>query len=158
MRIELTQGKYAIVDDEDYMFLNKWKWCAHKKEELWYVERSTGIDGKYYTTYIHHLILGLPSKKEIIIDHINGDGLDNRKENLRICRNGQNQLNRKVNKNKITSKCRGVSFDKRSGFYRARITHKGQYYNLGIYKDEQDASDAYEKKAHELFGEFLRKI
>ena len=107
--IELTQGKSCIVDDEDFEFLNKWKWQAWKSPygTVWYALRSVKILGtrRSNTIRMHRVIMGDPFGLEI--DHKNHDGLDNRRENLRICTKAQNQQNANP---QIGRRTRGVSF------------------------------------------------
>jgi len=88
--IALSNGKFAIVDPEDYEKLSKILWCVTKNRNTFYVHRALG-KGKYQT--MHHAIMGIP-EKGLMIDHINGDGLDNRKCNLRIVTNKENCLNK----------------------------------------------------------------
>ncbi|MBE3136070.1 MAG: HNH endonuclease [Thermoplasmata archaeon] len=88
--ILLSSGKVAIVDFDDYERLNIFLWCVSKRGNIFYIHRALG-NGKYET--MHHAIMGLP-KKGLMIDHINGDGLDNRKCNLRVVTNRENCLNK----------------------------------------------------------------
>ena len=87
------------------------------------------------------------------VDHINGNPLDNRKSNLRICTNAENQRNRGVNKNN-TSGYKGVCWAKQNKKWKARIKHNGKLIHLGYYKDKEEAARAYDKKAKELHGEY----
>ena len=108
--IPLTQGKVAIVDDEDYDYLNQWKWYALKRHQsdTWYATRlSSG--GKYVRCRIHLHRLVMNARYGDVIDHINHDGLDNRKCNLRFCSQKENSQNKKVS---INNKCgyKGVRF------------------------------------------------
>ena len=80
-KIKLTQGKYAIVDDEDYEYLNQWRWFTFKNGYVWYVARETTIDHKRKCIYMHRLIMNAVNGE--CVDHINRNGLDNRKYNLR---------------------------------------------------------------------------
>lgn len=103
-KIKLTQGKYAIVDDEDFEWLNQWKWCYCK-----YVIRDIILNKKNKRIYMHRLIMNTPEKMQT--DHINGNKLDNRRNNLRICTQSQNNMNRKISKLN-TSGYRGIYWDK----------------------------------------------
>lgn len=147
-RIPLTQGKFAIVDDEDYEWLNQWKWTLNR----------CGKDGKYLYAgreangkqiRMHRQILGLTKNDPEMADHINHNGLDNRKCNVRICSNQQNQANSK-RKNVGSSKYLGVRWHNNK--WAASIGKKRSH--IGYYKNEIDAAKAYDKKAKELFGEY----
>ncbi len=146
--IELTQGKHAIIDDEDFDLVNVYTWCALKKGGNWYV--SSHKHNKIL--YIHRLIMN-PKKNEQV-DHKNGDGLDNRKQNLRICNNQQNAFNAKGRQK--TSKYKGVSWFKQTKRWRTVIMLNKKQIHIGYFEDEIEASKAYNKKAKELFGEFAR--
>ena len=92
--IPLTQGKVTIVDDEDYNYINLHKWCVSKDKNTYYARRTNKL-GK--TIPMHRIIMNPPGDKQIDhINHINHNGLDNRKENLRICTNAQNIMNSKA--------------------------------------------------------------
>lgn len=154
-KIELSKGKYALVDDEDYEYLNQWSWYAEKRHGIWYAVRKP-----YNKRYaMHRIIMNVPKNK--ITDHIDGDGLNNQKSNLRICNHTQNMMNRKMNSNN-TSGYKGVYlfFNKKQGYKRwcAYITANKKRTILGYFKNIKDASKAYEEAADRLFGEFKRKI
>lgn len=91
--IPLTQGKVAIVDDEDYAALSQYKWQVTKRRHTCYARRAIG-GGKYL--YMHTAILG--KKEGFMADHINGNGLDNRRDNLRLVTQRQNSQNRHIPK------------------------------------------------------------
>jgi hypothetical protein len=157
--IILTQGKVAIVDDDDFEYLNQFKWQANqKKSKKFYAWRGKKIDGKYRMIYLHRFILKLTDKK-IFVDHINMNTLDNRKINLRICTQSQNQMNtNKNNRNSLGYK--GISYDKRVNKFYAAITLNKKRFNLGGFIDPVDAARAYNKAALKYHGEFanLNKI
>lgn len=144
-------GNYAIVDDEDYDRISKYKWNARKDKNTYYAySRPDGKGGKHWG--LHRYILRLESKLQV--DHINGNGLDNQKHNLRICTLGENTRNRRSCKN-TTSKFKGVSRTK-YGLYLAEIGHNGKRYSLGSYITEEQAAEAYDRKHIELCGEFAK--
>ena len=147
--IPLTQDKFAIVDAEDYGRLCKYKWYTQKGRRNYYArnQRPHGM------VLMHRVILNAP--RGLVVDHINHNGLDNRKRNLRLCTVTQNNQNRRpiTNPNK-TSKYKGVSFDKNRNRFAAYIKHHKKSYFLGRFDSETDAAKAYDKKASELFGEF----
>ena len=146
-KIPLTQGKYAIVDNADFSLLNQFKWCLLHT----YAARTKYKPKK--TVLLHRVILNNPVGMEI--DHINGDGLDNRRKNLRIVSHQQNLFNRRSNKNS-SSVYRGVSWSKSNNKWHAFIQKNGVLFHLGHYSSEREAAMVYNKKAKELFGEFAR--
>lgn len=163
--IPLTQGKYAQVDDEDFEYLNQWKWFYNRtgKTDNGYAERSSR---KSASIRMHRLVMKLDDKN-LFIDHINHNGLDNQKHNLRIVTSAQNQFNKNPNKD-AASKYKGVYKEIRQNrnsikiyeYWRAKIEFNYKVYHIGYFKNETDAAKAYNDKAIELFGEYacLNKI
>mgnify|MGYP001615685995 CR=1 FL=1 len=154
--IPLTKGQHAIVDDEDYEWLSQWKWHCMGR----YAARSVAtpeLPGpwKQRKFSMHHAILQTP--KGMHTDHINGDGRDNRRENLRICTPAENIRNQRANKRTgRTAKYKGTFFVKELGKWKAVIgINRGTKY-LGLFTSEIDAARAYDAKARELFGAFAR--
>ncbi len=148
--IALTQGKYAIVDAADYAWLNQWKWCAARSGNRWYAYRKH--HGK--TMHMHKLIMNPPPG--MVVDHINGNSLDNRRVNLRICTQRQNAWNHgRRKKENATSRFIGVHRDKRrpEKCY-VRVTRDGKATNLGPFDDEVEAARARDRMAIELHGSF----
>ena len=148
--IPLTQGKYAIVDDEDFHDLSRYCWyfCS-----LGYAQRKgPRIKNEKRTTIRMHRFIMKPKTGDYV-DHINGNRLDNRRENLRIATNRQNAMNSKMHSNnKIGVK--GVSLHRASGLFHARIRQDGIRKSLGYFKTAEEAGLAYDKAATMLFGEF----
>ncbi len=141
--IQLTKNMTAIIDDEDYERVNSLSWYFNGR----YAARKE--NGK--TILLHRFII--KPKKGFVTDHINGDRLDNRKANLRVCTQSQNRANSKRSTNN-KSGYKGVCYDKRLKKYRAYIRKDGIMYNLGLFKTAIEAHRAYVKKADELFGEY----
>ena len=148
--VPLSQGKFATVDPEDYEWLSQWKWSLRKAPYTSYAVRGTKINGKWTTIIMHRLIMNAQKGQEI--DHINHNGLDNRKCNLRFCTRSQNIMNTRPKRG--TSKYKGVSWCKMTQNWLSCIMMDGEYINLGYYDDEIDAAKTYDDKAKELFGEF----
>lgn len=152
--IELSQGKVAIVDAADYERLSLHKWCAMKQRHTWYAVRSILLpSGRQTTVYMHREIMGLPSK--VKVDHKDGDGLNNWRDNLRSATDQQNCFNAVARKNK-SSQYKGVSLFKKVNKWEAYITLDGKQRRLGFFSNEEDAARAYDAAARLLFGEFAR--
>jgi len=156
-RIPLTQGKFALVDDKDYDWLSRWKWhyvkAYYSKRELGYAVRHPEMkNGKRDTVILmHREIVNTP--KEMETDHKNGNGLDNRRSNLRMCTRSQNL----ANQHSIigSSKYKGVAWHKRDKKWMSYIMKDKQTHYLGYFTDEKDAARSYNKAAIEMFGEFV---
>jgi hypothetical protein len=157
--IILTQGKVAIVDDDDYEYLNQWKWCVRiNKKDVYYATRSDySIKGKTSCISMHRQIMN--ATKGYVVDHINQCTLDNRKVNLRICTHTQNLHNRPKNINN-TSGYKGVGWCNKYEKWRAKIWLNSKCYHVGYYIDVIDAARAYNAAALKYHGEFahLNKI
>lgn len=146
--ITLNKGFFAKVDDEDYELLSKYRWSVVHDPNTCYAIRTTRTKDKVLTTSMHRDVMTTP--KGYLIDHINGDGLDNRKENLRQCSPSQNQANRPKRKGLYTYK--GVRpVGKR---WHAEIKVNYKKHNLGRYDLETEAARAYNEAALKFFGEF----
>jgi len=162
-KIQLTQGFEAIVDDEDFEMLNKFKWhvtgnkqrtgpYAVRMIQLSEINKDKGRRVKK-NIYMHRVVMDCPKNR--VIDHINDIGLDNRKSNLRICTNLQNLTNQKSRQNG-SSKYKGVSWVMRDCIWRAYISDPKTSKNkaIGTYRDEILAAKAFDKWAIKLHGEF----
>ena len=146
------KDKLALVDDEDFDALNKYKWHFGSR----YVRRCIYIGGgrknqKNKILLMHRVIMNTPD--ELVTDHINGNTLDNRKENLRICTNAENIRKGKMPKSN-TSGFMGVSWSTEKRKWVARIQFNYKQIIIGYFKDKEDAAKAYDTKAKELFGKF----
>lgn len=146
-RILLTQGKHAIVDDEDFEWLNQFKWWFGKPG---YAQRTVWKGSKIY---MHRVVMKV--NKGINIDHINGDKLDNRKVNLRLCNQSQNMANA-IKKNSAYSKYKGVSWNKNRNRWVAQITVNYKHTNLGSFLNEKEAAKKYNEFAIKEFGKFAK--
>ena len=149
-KIPLTQGKFAIVNDEDYEWLNQWKWCAWHSKNLWYACR----EDKGKTVFMHRVILNLSPGSDLQADHINHDGLNNTRKNLRPCTHQQNTWN--MLPKGITSKYKGLCFEKDRQKWRAGLNINGRFKNFGRFDSEIEAAKIYDIGAKKHFGEFAR--
>lgn len=138
--IPLTQGKVALVDDRDYPEVSKFKWCTFTPGKIYYAVRgSPGVNGRKHLIYMHSIIIGTP--KGMQTDHINGDGLDNRRENLRVVTCRENQQNLHIKK---TSKYPGIYFDGMNRRWRVRIYVNKKRCSLGSFGNEEKAAQRYQ--------------
>jgi hypothetical protein len=145
--IPLTKNKHALVDDETFLKIGNLNWCYNTNG---YAMRMPPRNKKHRTPiYMHKEIMGISGKTQV--DHINGDKLDNRLENLRICNTSQNHANTRLRIDN-TSGFKGVV--KHRNKWQAQIHEFGECIRLGVYKTKQEAATAYDKAAKELFGDF----
>ncbi len=143
--ILLTRGQRAIVDDADFDWLNQWKWYAHwdRYTKSFYAERIARLpNGKRRVLSMHRLILGLGYGDTRQGDHVNHDTLDQRRSNLRIVTNQENQFNQRDAK--------GYSWNRAAKKFMARIQVNGKLKYLGLYDLASDAKAAYLKAKSEL--------
>jgi len=140
-KIELSQGKYALVDNEDFNMLDKHKWYANKNGNTFYaVRESKKVEGKKMKIYMHRIIAKTLNNMET--DHIDRDGLNNQRKNLRVCSHSENLINRTMLKSN-TSGYRGISWSKLSKKWRAVISINKRYINLGSFVKIEEAYNAY---------------
>lgn len=150
--ITLTTGEVVLVDDEDLERVSSIRWCPQRRKKGGRIEYAQGWNGNRSITMHRFILCAKPGET---IDHINGNGLDNRRSNLRFVTQQQNSLNRKSVKG-TTSKFRGVCRTKGHHFWEATIYLNGERIRLGWFRDETDAAMAYDDMARQLFGEFAR--
>lgn len=145
--IKLTHGFVAMVDDEDYEFVNQTKWSVSKSGNNFYAKGWRMVNGKMRSVRLHQLIIGVFDGSKI--DHIDHDGLNCQKSNMRKCTHQQNMANRKPCGK---SGYLGVSLEGR--YFRSQITHNRTTIHMGTYRSEIEAALVYDEKAKELHGEF----
>lgn len=152
-----ARGRVALVELSDYDLVMQHRWLVREMERPgcrtlgpYAITRIRRDDGRKTTIFMHNLIMGRTR-----IDHVNGNGLDNRRSNLRPATNGQNMRNRRPNLNH-SSQYKGVQWAPNCGKWRANIKVDGTSYTLGFFADEREAAEAYDAAAREAFGEFVR--
>jgi len=152
--INLNHGKVALVSDGWFEELNKHKWTAKREGNGWYAVRSVKvIFGIRKIEYMHKIICNTP--KGMDTDHINGNSLDNRSENLRVCSRRENTMNRGKQANN-TSGYKGVTWDKITNKWVAQIRVYGKHKNLGRFHTKEEAARAYDDAARKHHGEFAK--
>lgn len=148
MDLYTSSGIKFIVSPEDYDSIKSMRWWACKKKYAYYI--STTIRKKNKS--LHRILTG--AKIGQIVDHINGDTLDNRRENLRLVDASQNNFNQK--KKKYGGPFKGIGWHKRAGKWRARIRAYNQEISLGLYSCPIEAAKAYDEAAKKIHGEYAR--
>ncbi len=148
--IQLTQNQVALVDESDFEYLNQWRWCAQKRRNTFYAVRHTPrVNGKSSLIKMHALLVGKGC------DHIDMNGLNNTRANLRLATRAQNAYNRVAQANN-TSGLKGISWHKRDKKWRAQITVNGKNNQLGYFDTPEEAARVYDAAARDLHGEFAR--
>lgn len=147
-KLTLSRGLVALIDAADLPLVGEYKWSALRGTRTFYATRSLRLaNGARASQRLHQLILGITG-----IDHIDGNGLDNRRTNLRLASKEENGANQR--KTRGTSAFKGVSWNKRNSRWEAKVQVSGRLRHLGSYRDEIEAALAYDAAAREMFGEF----
>lgn len=148
-RIPLTKGEEALIDIDDFGLVSGKSWqCLNYKYAVGTTDKTSGRK----TVLIHRVIA--KAGKEYEVDHVNGNGLDNRKCNLRICTRAENVRNLKVQNRNKSSQYKGVSFYK--GRWQSKIQHNKRCIWLGYFASENEAAKAYNNAASKYFKEFAK--
>jgi len=153
--IPLQSGRFTIIDDTDYDNVSRFKWTAHRLSGIWYAI-STAYLGtvnsqpQLYTLLLHRLLMRPPQGMEV--DHIDHNGLNNLRSNLRVCTTAQNQWNQRPRHG--TSQYKGVHWQKQAKKWKAQIIVNNKYHYLGIFKNEIDAARAYNQATLEYRSGF----
>ena len=150
-KIPLSQGKFVLVDDDDFDYLNQWKW--HYKSCGYAVRNSRLSDNmcKDKLILMHRVIMGTPDGLEV--DHINRNKLDNQKFNLRNVNSQQNKMNKSPQSNG-KSQYKGIYWHNQRKKWVAKIKAEGRQISLGLYHKEADAALAYNLAAIKYFGDY----
>jgi len=153
-RIYLGEGVWTILDQQDYYRYGSFKWSFMGHRGKIYAVRGIRVGKEKLTILPLHREIMKPPKRRVV-DHKNGDSLDNRRANLRLATRAQNSYNCRKRKN-TTSKYIGVSFDKPTKDWEVQIKHKGKHHWIGRFKSEVEAAKAHDKAAKKYHGEFAR--
>lgn len=149
VEIPLTRGLVALVDDED-AGLAKFTWCAQPHGRTVYAIRTLHRPRKR-TIRLHRVVLGTSDGVEV--DHVNGDGLDCRRSNLRVVSHTENAANLRLSRVN-SSGFKGVWMHRATGQWRAMIRSRGQRISLGLFGSAALAAEAYDNAARRVFGPF----
>lgn len=149
--IECTKGKVALVDDDDYPLVSQFRWFSWVSSSgTWYARRTVTDGSGRGSASMHRTIMCPPDNLDV--DHINGDGMDNRRENLRVCTTKQNCANTKLPLPK--SGYRGVYYDADRRRWLAQVTINGRSKVVGRFKSPSQAAISRDLAAYELYGDF----
>jgi hypothetical protein len=149
------KGYKVLIDDFLTPIIEARKWhIGDRKRGIYFATSIMFPDGKWHDVKLHRFIKEAPP--DMLIDHRNGNHLDCRLENLRVCTTAQNTQNTPLLKNNTTG-FRGVCFSSKASKYKAEITHNKKRFHLGYYDTAEDAAKVYNEKAKELFGEYYRE-
>lgn len=148
-----TEGRHSqiLVSEDDRHLLNAHSWRIEQDKRTRYVVATSRAGGKRRTVRLHRLITGALAGD--IVDHVNGNGLDNRRENLRICTPAENARNRR-RWERAPTEFKGIT--RRRGKWRAQICVDGRVRTIGEFKTAEEAARAYDAAARTHFGEFAR--
>jgi hypothetical protein len=153
IRIPLTQGRFALIDEDDLSLVEGFKWLAAKSGRTDYAVRFIKREDKVVRIAMHRVIMD--ASPGIEVDHVNGDGFDNRRVNLRLATHQENSRNRHKTKG-CRSQYKGVRWANSENKWRAIIKIDGHYKHLGYFREEVDAARRYDAVAREVFGDFAK--
>lgn len=148
--LKLTTGEQSLVDDDIFDFVNQWSW---RKGSGYSVQRGERINGKFRTVYLHRVIMN--AQKGLEVDHINGNVLDNRVSNLRVCTHAQNMANYRPGKSSASG-FRGVHQRKPGEKWTAHVSVQEKAVHLGNFDSPHQAAMAYDLWAKDIYGDFAK--
>lgn len=153
--VVLTRGKVALIDLEDATLVGAHTWHAYQNRDgSWYARANNPAGSRPASIRLHRVIMGLGPGRSPVVDHVNGDGLDNRKRNLRIASPSENGMNRGATRANASG-YKGIYLHGQTGKWRPEIkAGEKRIRNLGLYHSPEDAAQAYDQAAIELHGEF----
>lgn len=152
--IQITREAVVLVDDVDYPSLSQYNWSLNPIGASYAVRKGRSGTGEKRTVQMHRQILGASDRVQV--DHINGNGLDNRRSNLRIASVQMNAFNRKKPDVPCTSRYKGVFQRKGKTVWEARLKYNNKHIHLGTFKTETIGAAAYNYAAELIFGDFAR--
>lgn len=157
-KISLTRGQVATIDVADWPLVRAHTWhaCSYGRNS-WRAETTLRVNKRSIHIRLHRLLMGLTKGDGKCVDHINGDGLDNRRSNLRVCTRHENLCNRrKFVDDRTTSRYKGVSWHTKENKWRACVKVNGRQIELGHFDSEAKAAVVYNQAASKHFGTFAR--
>ena len=149
MRIKLNNGKIVLIDGSDFSLIANYNWYANKNGSTFYALTNVWANGKRTTLQMHRLILGLTNPK-ILTDHIDGNGLNNQRSNLRKVNRQGNNWNRRKQRGRYTSNYKCVYWDKQHRSWRVSIKTNYKQIHVGRFPTEKEAALAYNEAVVEL--------
>lgn len=153
LSIPLSEDKFVLIDEEDYGLISQYTWHPFQGGHTWYAVSYVNRCGIRQKFRMHRVLLNAPAKLQV--DHINGNGLDNRRSNIRLATKVQNGWNR--GKRAHSTSCfKGVTHRSDSGKWSAKIQQNNVVYRLGVFETEVEAARVYDDTARKLFGEYAR--
>jgi hypothetical protein len=154
-RIPLTMGYIAVIDAADVPLVEGRNWCADRRIKQVYATGTILQGGRYRSVRLHRFLLGLGGDQTVMVDHRDGDGLNNRRANLRVCTNSENGMNRGAQQNSASG-IKGVWWDSKRGKWIAEVHVAGVRKFCSSFETLEAASSAYAEAAAQFHGQFAR--
>lgn len=151
--VPLTMGKEAVIDAADVPLVAGRNWCAEKATDTFYAVRTQKVGGKARHFRLHRVLTGATGRDHV--DHVDGNGLNCRRSNMRLATHTENMRNSRRRRDN-SSGVKGVTFDKWTGRWQAKISVDGRTVHLGRFSSIEAAAEAYRKGSEKYHGEFGR--